>query len=63
MAQKVKHPALGDIQLVGQPFTLSQHPHALRSATLERGEDTDDILTNLGLDAAEIADLRKRHVI
>lgn len=63
MAQKVQHPALGDIQLVGQPFTLSRHSHALRTATPERGEDTDNILTNLGLDAAEIADLRRRHVI
>lgn len=63
MAQQVQHPTLGHIQLVGQPFTLSRHPHALRTATPERGENTDDILTNLGLDAAEIADLRKRHVI
>lgn len=63
MAQTVPHPELGDIQLVGQPFTLSRYSNALRTATPERGADSDDVLTQLGLDAAEIADLRERNVI
>lgn len=63
MAQTVHHPELGDIQLVGQPFTLSRHPSILRTATPERGVDTDDVLTHLGLETAEIAALRERHVI
>jgi crotonobetainyl-CoA:carnitine CoA-transferase CaiB-like acyl-CoA transferase len=63
LAQTVHHPALGDIQLVGQPFTLSQHPNTLRTATPERGQDTETVLTELGLSAADIAGLRQRNII
>ena len=40
MAQPVHHPELGDIELVGQPFTLSRHGNKLRTATPSRGQDT-----------------------
>jgi crotonobetainyl-CoA:carnitine CoA-transferase CaiB-like acyl-CoA transferase len=63
MAQTVHHEALGDIQLVAQPFTLSRHANRLRTATPERGQDTEAVLTALGLDAEEIEGLRKRHII
>jgi crotonobetainyl-CoA:carnitine CoA-transferase CaiB-like acyl-CoA transferase len=63
MAQTVHHESLGDLQLVGQPFTLSRHPNRLRTATPERGRDTETVLTELGLDAEEIDRLRRRHVI
>ena len=63
MAQPVRHPELGDIELVGQPFTLSGHDNALRTATPERGQDTADVLGELGLSADEIADLTDRHVV
>ena len=63
LAQTVQHPVLGDIQLVGQPFTLSGHANALRTATPERGQDTEAVLTELGLNATEIAGLRQRQII
>lgn len=63
MAQSVQHPALGPIQLVGQPFTLSQHSNAIRTAPPERGQDTDAVLQGLGLSADEIAGLRQREII
>jgi formyl-CoA transferase len=63
MAQSVRHPALGLIELVGQPFTLSRHTNQLRTATPERGQDTAAVLHELGLSAAEIADLRQRDII
>ncbi len=63
MAQTVQHPELGDIQLVGQPFTLSRHPGQLRTASPERGDDTEAVLTDLGLDTDEIKDLHERYVI
>ncbi|MGE3537892.1 MAG: CaiB/BaiF CoA transferase family protein [Candidatus Tectimicrobiota bacterium] len=63
MAQTVQHPHLGPIQLVGQPFKLSGHSQALRTATPERGQDTDAVLAELGLSAAEIVDLRQRNII
>jgi crotonobetainyl-CoA:carnitine CoA-transferase CaiB-like acyl-CoA transferase len=63
MAQTVQHPVLGSIQLVGQPFTLSQHTNALRMAPPERGQDTEAVLTELGLSPEEIAGLRARDII
>ena len=63
MAQPVRHPELGDIELVAQPFTLSRHDNALRTATPERGQDTAEVLGELGLDEKEIADLSAKHVV
>ena len=63
MAQPVQHPELGDIELVGQPFTLSRHGSKLRTATPPRGEHTAEVLGELGLSAEEIADLQARQVV
>ena len=63
MAQPVHHPELGDIELVGQPFTLSRHGNELRTATPSRGQDTAEVLGELGLTDDEIADLTTRHVV
>ena len=63
MAVPVKHPVLGDIELVGQPFSLSRTPSEIRSATPELGEHTDEVMHELGYSDTQIADLRRRIVI
>ena len=63
MAQPVEHPELGDIELVAQPFTLSRHSNALRTATPQRGRDTAEVLGELGLSEEEIRDLTARQVV
>ncbi|OGA50703.1 MAG: formyl-CoA transferase [Betaproteobacteria bacterium RIFCSPLOWO2_12_FULL_62_13] len=63
MAVPVKHPVLGDIELVGQPFGLTRTPSEIRSATPERGEHTDEVMRELGYSDGQIADLRRRVVI
>ena len=63
MAQPVYHPKLGDIELVGQPFTLSRHSNKLRTATPSRGQNTAEVLGELGLTAEEIEDLQARQVV
>lgn len=63
MAQPVSHPEIGDIELVAQPFTLSGHSNALRSATPARGEDTDTVLADLGYSPKEIETMRQTHIV
>jgi crotonobetainyl-CoA:carnitine CoA-transferase CaiB-like acyl-CoA transferase len=63
MAEPVTHPRLGTVELISQPFRLSRTPHALRSATPECGQHTDDILSGLGCSPEEIARLRAAQAI
>lgn len=63
MAQTVQHPVLCPIQLVGQPFTLSHHANALRTAPPERGQDTAAVLAEVGFNAEDITGLRARNII
>ena len=64
IARPVRHPTLGDIEVVGQPFTLTDapQPESMRP-TPELGEHTDAILGELGFDAAGIARLRERGAV
>lgn len=60
----MKHPELGDISLVGQPFRLSRHPREDQATPApEQGANTDAILAELGYSAQSIADLRARIVV
>ena len=63
IVQAVEHKTLGRLDLVGQAVTLSRTPSSLRTATPERGEHTDEVLAELGYDAAAIARLRQDGVI
>jgi formyl-CoA transferase len=63
IAQPVHSAKLGDIELVGQPFTLSRTGTALRAATAERSEHTDAVLAELGLNPEEIRGLRERNIV
>ena len=58
-AVPIKHPRLGDINLVNQPATLSRTPATLATATPEIGEHTTEVLGEAGYSAAEIAHLRQ----
>jgi crotonobetainyl-CoA:carnitine CoA-transferase CaiB-like acyl-CoA transferase len=63
IAQRVHSAKLGDQTLVGQPFTLSRTGTKLRMASPERGQDTEAVLQELGLNAEEIRGLRERTII
>jgi len=52
-----------EVRYVGQPFTLSRTPSGIVAHPPDLGEDTEAILGELGLDPAEIADLRARKVV
>jgi formyl-CoA transferase len=62
-AVAVPHPELGEVRVVNQAVTLSRTPAGMARATPEHGEHTDEILRELGLDAATIDGLRARGVV
>ena len=63
IAQPVNSSALGEINLLAQPVVLDRTPSTLRIAPPERGEHSEEILSELGFSAADIAGLRERQVI
>ncbi len=58
MAQPVEHPALGTIEVVGQPLSMSRTPPAVVSATPDPGDHTDEILREIGMSDGEIRELK-----
>jgi formyl-CoA transferase len=64
IARPVRHPRLGDIEVVGQPINLSKAPQPREyRPTPDLSQHTDEILASLGYDAAGIAALRARGVV
>ncbi|GAC1338035.1 MAG: CoA transferase [Acetobacteraceae bacterium] len=63
LATPVDHKRLGRTELVASPVNLSGVSKAIRSATPEKGEHTEDVLRGLGYDDAAIADLRSKGAI
>ncbi|HUY27844.1 MAG TPA: CaiB/BaiF CoA-transferase family protein [Candidatus Binataceae bacterium] len=63
IAQPVEHPRLGRLELVGQPVRLSRTDSALKTASPEAGQHSEEILRELGYDDRAIAELRAERVI
>jgi crotonobetainyl-CoA:carnitine CoA-transferase CaiB-like acyl-CoA transferase len=59
----VEHPVLGTIRQVGPPFALAATPAAVRTPPPLLGEQADEILAELGHDAAAIRALREAGVV
>jgi len=63
MAQHVPNDENRQIQLVGQPVTLSRTPSSMAARPPEFGEQTEEVLAEFGFGKDEIADLRQRKVV
>jgi crotonobetainyl-CoA:carnitine CoA-transferase CaiB-like acyl-CoA transferase len=64
MIERVQHPAIGELKLVGMPYKFSDTPAAMGRAPPTLGQHTDEILREeLGLDAAAIGALRSSKVV
>ena len=63
MVETVPHPTIGELKMLGIPFKLSDTPAAVRRPPPLLGEHTDEVLGELGLDAAAIAKLRNEKVV
>ena len=51
----IAHPTVGDIRVVGAPYRLTETPATVRHHPPLLGEQTDEILAEMGFDAARIA--------
>jgi formyl-CoA transferase len=62
-AAKVKSRKLGEFRIVNQAVGLSRTPATIAIAPPELGEHTNEVLAQLGYDAAAIEALRQRKVV
>jgi crotonobetainyl-CoA:carnitine CoA-transferase CaiB-like acyl-CoA transferase len=60
IVQRVTHPRLGEIPVVGTPLHFSRMSPGVRTAAPLRGEHTDTVLTDLGYTPEEIGTLRTK---
>ena len=58
MAASVSHPALGAIEVVNNPVSMSESPEVTYTASPERGEHTEAVLAEYGYSPEEIESLR-----
>ena len=63
MTVTLAHPLAETVRLVASPMKLSATPVQYRRAPPLLGEHTDEVLRELGLDAAAIDALRSQHVV
>ncbi len=59
IVQRVVHPRIGEIGLLGSPIRLSASEARIEAAAPEKGADTDAVLREAGYDETEIAALRR----
>ncbi len=63
MVTTVEDPDLGPVRMQNVLFRMSRTPGRIRWTGRELGADTDEVLGELGLDDARIADLRQRGIV
>jgi CoA:oxalate CoA-transferase len=63
MVVSADHPGRGEVKMLGFPVKFAGHPCRIHRPTPELGADTDDVLSELGLTAEEIAGLRARRIV
>jgi formyl-CoA transferase len=63
LAVPIEHPRLGTQAVQNLPVTLSRTPGAVRTASPDMGQHTDEILGEIGYSKEEIAALRRDNVV
>ena len=62
-AAEMNHPRLGQFKILNQAVKRSRTPASLKTATPDLGQHTDEILAEIGYDAAAIKRLRAEGVV
>src|SRR5437870_2395780 len=63
MAVEVEHPRAGRSRVLGIPVKLSSTPGSIRTPAPTLGQHTDEVLKELGYDAAAVANLKARNIV
>ncbi len=63
IATEIETEVFGNTRMIAQPMQLSRTPCDLASRPPERGEQTNEILSELGLSEEQLQDLKSRNVI
>jgi crotonobetainyl-CoA:carnitine CoA-transferase CaiB-like acyl-CoA transferase len=63
MATPMHSPVVGDVEVVASGISMTGFSKAIRKATPEQGECTEEVLGSVGYGADEIADMRKKGAI
>ncbi|HVG77564.1 MAG TPA: CaiB/BaiF CoA-transferase family protein [Patescibacteria group bacterium] len=63
MIQRVVHPRLGEIPVVGTPVKFSRMKAGVRTPAPQQGEHTDQVLAEFGYSPSDIAALRAKKVV
>jgi crotonobetainyl-CoA:carnitine CoA-transferase CaiB-like acyl-CoA transferase len=60
---ELEHSLVGHLKMVGPPLKFSETPSQVQSASPALGEHNDEVLSELGYDAAAIASMRERGIV
>ena len=63
MAVEVEHPRAGRSRVLGIPVKLSSTPGSIRRPAPTLGQHTDEVLKELGYNAAAVANLKARNIV
>ncbi|CAF3720859.1 unnamed protein product [Adineta steineri] len=63
LTSHIEHPKRGEMELLGQPITMSRSQWLIQRRAPQYGEQTREILNELGYETNEIEDLLTRNVV